>query len=237
MSRAIRWELPLAGDAERGLYDLRFKTFAQVIAEPDSRIVLVVYNDETLRQLGKRSPLDRRMLARALRVLDEMEPQAIGIDILIDQAQPEDEELIAAFRSLRTPTYLAFATHAANPAQIADWQEEWMRRLFARVGSGRLRPASIRLDPDVEDGVIRRWTLPDADLRCPTAHQCDDPEPSRIRRLCRRDRLHPASARSRNRPFPQGLDRGAGDARRDPAGGPPGRARRLRRADSGAATS
>jgi len=161
------WDLPLAGDAERALYDLRFKTSARVIDEPDDRIVLVVYNDETLRQLGKRSPLDRRMLARALRVLDEMQPRAIGIDILIDQVQPEDEELIAAFRSLRTPTYLAFATHAANPDQIADWQEEWMRGLFARVGPGRLRPASIRLNPDVEDGVIRRWTLPDPGLAVP----------------------------------------------------------------------
>ncbi|HST35456.1 MAG TPA: adenylate/guanylate cyclase domain-containing protein [Allosphingosinicella sp.] len=161
------WDLPLAGDAERGLYDLRFKTSARIIDEPDQRISLVVYNDETLRQLGKRSPLDRRMLAKALRVLDEMAPRAIGIDILIDQAQPEDEELIAAFRSLRTPTFLAFATHAANPDQIADWQEAWMRSLFARVGPGRLHPASIRLNPDVEDGVIRRWTLPDPGLDIP----------------------------------------------------------------------
>jgi adenylate cyclase len=161
------WELPLAGDAERGLYDLRFKTNARVVEQPDDRIVLVVYNDETLRQLGKRSPLDRRMLAQALRVLDAMGPRAIGIDILIDQAQPEDEELIGAFRALRTPTWLAFATHEANPAQIADWQEEWMRGLFARVGPGRLHPASIRLGPDLADGVIRSRTAPDPGLPVP----------------------------------------------------------------------
>ena len=79
-------------------------------------------------------------------MIDQFQPRAIGIDILIDQAQPEDEELIAAFRAMRTPTYLAFATHAANPLQVADWQEEWMRGFFARVGPSRLRPASIRLD-------------------------------------------------------------------------------------------
>jgi adenylate cyclase len=161
------WDLPLAGDAERGLYDLRFKTNARVIEQPDDRITLVVYNDETLRDLGKRSPLDRRTLARALRIIDRMQPRAIGIDILIDQAQPEDEELVAAFRSLRTPTYLAFGTHAANLDQIADWQEEWMRSFFARVGPSRLRPASIRLGPDQADGVIRRWTTPDPQLRIP----------------------------------------------------------------------
>ncbi|HTU11459.1 MAG TPA: CHASE2 domain-containing protein [Allosphingosinicella sp.] len=161
------WSLPLAGDAERGLYDLRFKTNARIFDDPDDRIVLVVYNDETLRQLGKRSPLDRRMLAQALRALDEMQPRAIGIDILIDQAQPEDEELIATFRRLRTPTYLAFATNLANPDQIATWQEEWMRGFFARVGPSRLRPASIRLGPDEADGVIRRWTVPDRRLSIP----------------------------------------------------------------------
>ena len=161
------WDLPLAGDAERGLYDLRFKANAQTFEQTDQRIALVVYNDETLRQLGKRSPLDRRMLARALRVLDEMEPRAIGIDILIDQAQPEDDELIDTFRRMRSPTFLAFATHAGNPAQIATWQEEWMRGVFQRVGSSRLRPANIRLMPDQEDNVMRRWSVPERGLNVP----------------------------------------------------------------------
>jgi adenylate cyclase len=161
------WDLPLAGDAERGLYDLRFKTSAQIVEQPDNRITLVVYNDDTLRDLGKRSPLDRATLARALRVIDRMQPRSIGIDILIDQAQPEDEELIAAFRTMRAPTFLAFATHEANPDQIADWQEEWMRDFFARVGASRLRPASIRLGDDPADGVMRRWPTPDPKLRAP----------------------------------------------------------------------
>jgi adenylate cyclase len=161
------WSLPLAGDAERGLYDLRAKTGAQVIEDQDNRISLVVYTDETLRQLGKRSPVDRHMLARALRVLDEMQPRAIGIDILIDQAQPEDAELIATFRAMRTPTYLAFATHARNPAQIADWQEAWLRDFFARVGPSQLHPASIRLDVDQQDLVMRRWPGSDPQLRIP----------------------------------------------------------------------
>src|SRR5688572_4108650 len=76
------WTVPLASDAERALYDLRFKTHAEVLDEPSDRISLVVYNDATLEGLGKRSPLDRRMLARALTVLNRMEVRAIGIDIL-----------------------------------------------------------------------------------------------------------------------------------------------------------
>ena len=86
-----------------------------------------------------------------------MNPRAIGIDILIDQAQPEDDELIAAFRAMRTPTYLAFATNAANPDQIEYWQEQFLRDFLRRVGAGPVRPTSIRMEPDPADGVIRRW--------------------------------------------------------------------------------
>jgi adenylate cyclase len=160
------WTLPLVRDAETGLYDLRVLYTAPIVENPDDRIVLIVYNDDTLRELGKRSPLDRHTLARTLRVLDQLQPRAIGIDILIDQAQPEDRELIAAFRSMRTPTFLAFSSHRANPQQIADWQEEWMRGFFARVGPSQLRPASIKFAPEA-DGAIRRWSGADPALRIP----------------------------------------------------------------------
>ena len=159
------WDVPLVSDAERGLYDLRMNTGAQEKAAPDPRIALVVYNDNTLEQLGKRSPLDRRMLAQALMALDRMGPAAIGIDILIDQAQPEDAELIQAFRGMRTPTFLAFASAVSNPEQMEPWQEQFLRDLFRQIGSPRVRPASIRLETSVADGVMRRW--PEQDARLP----------------------------------------------------------------------
>src|SRR3954453_3176025 len=114
-------DIPLASDAERALYDWRFYRSAERVLQQDDRIVLVTYNDETLQQLGKRSPLDRHMLAQALRAIDAMHPRAIGIDILIDQAQPEDAELIETFRSLHAPTFLAFGRASSNEAQIAYW--------------------------------------------------------------------------------------------------------------------
>src|SRR5688500_2481383 len=121
------WAVPLASDAERALYDLRFEAGAARVLEQDSRIVLVTYNDDTLAQLGKRSPLDRAMLARALRAIDGMNPRAIGIDILFDQAQPEDPELLATLRAMRTPVWLGFASAAYNPEHILPWQEEFLR--------------------------------------------------------------------------------------------------------------
>lgn len=150
------WTMPLTGDAERGLYDLRFYWAADRLGQ-DDRITLVTYTDQTLEQLGKRSPLDRRMLAQALRAIDAMNPRAIGIDILIDQEQPEDAELIATMRSMRTPTFLAFTTAEANPEQMQYWQEQFLRGFLDQVRSGPVRPASIQFRPDPADGVMRRW--------------------------------------------------------------------------------
>jgi adenylate cyclase len=151
------WELPLAGDAERALYDLRFFRTAAIAEEQDPRIVLVTYDDQTLRLLEKRSPLDRAMLARALRLIDAMAPRSIGIDILIDQPQREDAELIAAFRAMRTPTFLGFASSSANAAQVDYEQEQFLRAFLGRLGGSNVRPASIRMETDLNDNVVRRW--------------------------------------------------------------------------------
>jgi adenylate cyclase len=152
------WEIPLAKDAERGLYDLRLLETAERV-DQDDRIVLVVYTDETLEALAKRSPLDRKMLAEALQKLDAMNPKAIGIDILIDQPQAEDPILIDAFRAMKTPTYLAFASNATNPDYMKVWQEEFLRSFLGQLKPGPVKPASIMLEPDLEDGVIRSWPV------------------------------------------------------------------------------
>ena len=156
--------LPLAGDAERALYDLRFWRSAQRMMQQDDRIVLITYNDDTLLQLGKRSPLDRHMLAEALRAIDAMHPRAIGVDILIDQPQAEDPELIQTMRALHTPTWLGFArSQGANASQMAYQQEQFLTGFLHQV-AGPVRPTSIRLDPDRGDSVMRHWPAERADL-------------------------------------------------------------------------
>jgi adenylate cyclase len=150
------WALPLTGDAERALYDIRFVRAAERVAQ-DPRIVLVTYDDATLRRLGKRSPLDRRMLAQALTALDAMHPKAIGIDILFDQPQAEDPLLLATLRGLATPTYLAYGEVSENPDQIVYEQQEFLRGFIRQARTAAVEPASIKTEPDLEDGVIRRW--------------------------------------------------------------------------------
>jgi adenylate cyclase len=163
LAARFSWQLPLTGDAERALYDIRFVRSAPKVAQ-DPRIVLVTYDDQTLRQLGKRSPLDRRLLAQALAVLDTLHPKAIGIDILFDQPQAEDPLLLATFRRMRTPTWLAYADASENPDQIEYEQQQFLRSFLRAARTANVRPASIRLEPDFEDDVARRWPVQKGNL-------------------------------------------------------------------------
>ena len=152
------WSIPLNLEGERALYDMRVILTAPKV-DQDPRIALVVFTDETLKRVEKRSPLDRKTLADALTAIDAMNPKAIGIDILIDQTQREDPILIDAFRKMKTPTYLAYASNATNPEQIEVWQEEFLTNFIRQAGAGgAVRPTSIRLSTD-PDNVIRRWPV------------------------------------------------------------------------------
>lgn len=149
------WHLPLMIQAERAFYDLQIATTAPR-RDQDDRIVQIVYTDETLAATGKRSPLDRAILAKALRRIDSFKPKSIGIDILIDQAQPEDPLIIDAFKSMKTPTWLAFASADVAADKIMLWQQEFIEAFQASLKPGNVYPTSIILEPD-EDNVLRSW--------------------------------------------------------------------------------
>ena len=113
----MSWQIPLAGDAERALYDSRASLMAEHVGQ-DPRIVMITYNDETLFNTGIRSPLDRTLLTNALANIDQMGAKAIGIDILYDSPRPDDDALKAQLRSMRTPTWLAYLSQSENPTTI-----------------------------------------------------------------------------------------------------------------------
>lgn len=145
---------PLTSEAERAFYDLR-AYYAADLVEQDARVVLVVYTDQTLINARKRSPLDRGMLARALRNIDGMGAKAIGIDILFDQPQDEDEELIAALRSMQTPVGVAYANLATNRDDIVYEQQQYLEAFQNELTGSKSRRASIRLDNTF--GATRVW--------------------------------------------------------------------------------
>lgn len=149
------WKLPLAIEAERALYDWRQVLTAEKV-DQDSRIVMVVYTDETLAATGKRSPLDRAILAKALRRIDSFKPKAIGIDILIDQPQPEDPTIVKAFQEIKTPTFLAYASASTAEDKMMLWQQQFLENFQKQIAAGPVKPASIMIQTD-DDNVLRSW--------------------------------------------------------------------------------
>lgn len=148
------WQAPITDDAERALFDLRSFLLAPKV-DQDNRILLVVYNDQTLINARKRSPLDRGLLARALHNLDAMGARAIGIDILFDQPQDEDDALVAQLSSMKTPVSIAYAETHRNAGDIIYEQQKFLESFLARLKGSRAGPASIRLDDAF--GATRTW--------------------------------------------------------------------------------
>ncbi len=152
-----RLTIPLSLDAERALYDWRaYKRAAAAPVAPDPRVTLITYTQETLKNTGKRSPLDRAILAKALTAIDGMGAKAIGIDILFDQKTPEDAQLLAAMHAMKTPLYLAYTTNDANPVDVEYWQQEFMDQWHRQVASPNVHKASISGRAD-SDNTMRRW--------------------------------------------------------------------------------
>lgn len=168
------WSAPLLVDAEHALFDARAITTAPRV-EQDKRIVMVPYTDQTLINTGKRSPLDRTTLAKALKRLDQLGAKAIGIDILIDQAQPDDALLIEAFQSMKTPTFLAHASTATASDKILYEQQVFLENFQKEIAKGSaVHPTSIVIQTD-SDNVFRRWAeiIPGSPPRIPNAMNPD----------------------------------------------------------------
>lgn len=148
------WEIAVLDNAERGFFDIREIVAAPEI-EQDDRILMVVYDDETLIAARKRSPLDRGLLADALRNLDEMGAKAIGVDMLFDQPQDEDEELISVLRSMKTPSFVGYTDIEGNSNDIVFAQQQFLDEFMGRLRGSAVSPVSVALHND--NGVVRRW--------------------------------------------------------------------------------
>ena len=150
---------PIAVNAERSLYDTR--ALVAALRHPvgqDKRVMMIVYTQDTLAATAKRSPLDRTILAHALANIDKMGAKSIGIDILIDQPQPEDPVLLAAMKAMKTPVWLAYGSNATNSSNIETWQQDFMDEWHRKLAGSNIHKTSIRGEAD-PDNVMRQWPL------------------------------------------------------------------------------
>ncbi|HEX7947021.1 MAG TPA: CHASE2 domain-containing protein, partial [Phenylobacterium sp.] len=149
------WSLPGLVDLERLAYDLRLALAAEP-APQDPRIVLVTFDEWSVAQTRRRSPLDRKTLAAALARLDRLGPRAIGVDVLFDQpgVPTDDDRLAQTLASLRTPVFVADDSAGAGEL-LKPWQRDSLHSFLERFGGAARRGASAALFAD-SDGVVRR---------------------------------------------------------------------------------
>ena len=112
--------IPIATDAERALYDTRaaYAAIGTRKVSQDKRILLIPFTPDSQFRTGKRSPLDRTTLAQALTDIDSMGAKAIGIDILFDQAQPDDAP----------GTHYALGLHVRSSPPLSSHRSDMRRR-------------------------------------------------------------------------------------------------------------
>jgi adenylate cyclase len=158
--------MPALPDIERGLYDMR-ASFAALLARrvpQDPRILLVSFTPDTQVATRERSPLDRTTLARALANLDTMGARAIGIDILIDQPEPDDQLLLDTLNAMNTPVWLGYATVRHNPEDMTVWQQEYLDQFISRITNPKVRKVSLKAAATAGDNVAREWPEQPRDL-------------------------------------------------------------------------
>lgn len=138
---------------ENWLTDLSVTLDSPRIKPSDSPIVIVAITEDTLSQMAYRSPVDRLFMADLLSVLDQMQPQAIGVDVLFDQATEgfKDKQLQETLRSLKTPAYVAWATTEEGLTQA---QFEFLNEFVPPSMAVR-----VNLLKDDSDGVVRTMSF------------------------------------------------------------------------------
>lgn len=153
-------ELPLVQAIERLAYDFYTYVLAQKLPR-DPDIVLLLYDDPTARDTGKTSPVDRTIIANAVRAADEAGAKSIGIDFFFVQPTGDEDALTDALADAKMPVVMLYADpdrdggsfwSAATASQSIPYQAEFWRK----ASSGRIVRSSPMIGND-DDDISRDW--------------------------------------------------------------------------------
>jgi adenylate cyclase len=138
--------------------DARTALLADRSPRPHRDIVVVSVDEDALARFAGhnyRSPTDRAVLARLVRVIDQASPRAIGIDFLFDRpTEPaKDDALALALRDTRSRVVLGAADERAG---LTPTQRAWQAAFITKTGreAGHL---SLTYD---RDGIVRYVSRP-----------------------------------------------------------------------------
>ncbi len=143
---------------EEWTLDWRTALFSDTPAEQKEDIAVVLVTDDSLAKYPYRSPVDRALLARAVRGLDDAGAKAIGLDFIFDRpTEPaKDDALAEAVKNARTP--IIFGAIDRRARDVSEENFAFQDEFFRKGG----RPAAhIFFGTDdktltISDNVIRR---------------------------------------------------------------------------------
>lgn len=152
--------LPGTADLENLVHDLYRTALApEVGIDPD--ISIIHYDDVTARDTGKTSPVDRALLAKAIRAADAGGAKAIGVDFFFAQPTDDEDDLVAAINAARAPVFMIYADPEADrgafwSAEISVESKAHQDDLWGRIARADVTKASPMIGTDSAN-TARRW--------------------------------------------------------------------------------
>lgn len=155
---ALGDKIPALKTLENFQKDVRVTLFTPDV-EPRTDIVLVTITEETLQNLGVRSPIPRRLLSDLVKYLDSAQPKVIGIDFLIDQNDGDKgsmEDLVNTLQNVTTPIVMAHVPSDNESGLLSKWQDAFHQGFFAKLSGSLVRKGNVNIAIIDKDGVRRR---------------------------------------------------------------------------------
>lgn len=152
--------LPIIPSADKVIHDLyRYWLAPEAANDPD--ITLLLYNDAVARKTGRTTPVDRALLAAALRVVEQSGARAIGIDMIFIQPTDDEDVLIDTLGKIKIPVYVAFADPESDRAaywdgSIASDAADYQNLFWKSIDNPKVKRVSPAVGID-ETGIARRW--------------------------------------------------------------------------------
>ncbi len=152
--------LPVMGGLDRALHDLYRFSLAPKAAN-DSDITVLLYDDAVARETGKTTPVDRALLASALRAIEKAGARAVGIDMIFIQPTDDEDVLIDTLSQMTIPVYVAFADPENDQAaywdmSIADDASNYQNEFWTRIDNPKVKRVSPVIGVD-KTGIARNW--------------------------------------------------------------------------------
>lgn len=146
--------------------DVRIANLSDRLPSQHPRVAIVRINDETLKDLKVRQPIDRALLARLVEAVDEAGAKAIGIDLLFTQLTPPDNEgeLLAALRRAKAKVVLAAADERVGLSNAqADRQADFIAKAerpagYVNLATERDWVVRFRAGPGTENAYPKSFT-------------------------------------------------------------------------------